>query len=178
MKKLLFIVLVFICASLNAQEVVMQETQEINMSKDALFSKTKMFISDSWTNTKHSIQNEDKDLGVIQVKTEKEIAVKAGMGLSCVYIYEYMTKFRVKDNKFRVEIYDVKCTSAEQMGLGKSYKIPLIQYFEGEKPLGKTKSAGKGVSTTKAFEMMEELRNEFKTIVELYLKQMKVEDNF
>lgn len=178
MKKLLFIILAFICTSISAQEVVMQETQEISMSKDVLFSKTKMFISDSWTNPKRSIQNEDKDLGVIQVRTEKEIAVKAGMGLSCVYTYEYMTKFRVKDNKFRVEIYDVQCTSAEQVGLGKNYKVPLIQYFEGEKPLGKTKSAGKGVSATKAVEIMEELRNEFKTIIELYLKQIKVEDDF
>ena len=120
MKKILFFILTVICTSISAQEIVMQETQEINIGKEDLFSRTKMFISDSWRNPKLSIQNEDINLGVIQVKTEKDITVKVGMGLSCIYTYEYMTRFRVKDNKFRIEIYDVKCTSAEQVGLVKS----------------------------------------------------------
>ena len=69
---------------------------------------------------------EDKDNGVIQVKTEKEFSISVGMGLKCIYKYEYLTKFRFKDNKYKIEIYDINCVSAEQTGAGKVYSVPLI----------------------------------------------------
>ena len=142
-----------------------QSTKECQKSQSELYSIIRMYISDKWNNPKKSITNEDKELGLIQVNTEKEIIVNAGMGLKYVYTYKYNTKFRIKDNKYKIEIYDIECTDAQQIGLGDSYKIPLIPYFEGENVPEKTKSMGKGVSKKKAIQMMEELRQEFESII-------------
>lgn len=78
------------------------------------------------------------------------------MGLKCVYAYEYLSKLRFKDNKYKVEIYDIQCLSAKRRGLGTEYNIPLIPYFTGENAPN-TKSMGKGVSKKKAIEIMQDL---------------------
>lgn len=141
-----------------------QSTKDCSKTQSELYSIVRMYISDKWNNPKNSISNEDKEAGLIQVNTEKDIIVKAGMGLKYVYTYKYRTRFRLKDNKYRIEIYDIECTNAEQVGLGDSMPIPLIPYFEGDKAPEKTKSLGKGVSKKKAIQMMEELRAEFEVI--------------
>lgn len=178
MKRILFLLFCTFSLLTSAQNAPIEVIKEVNLSKDELFSKTKMFISDKWNNPKRSILNEDKDNGIIQVKTEKEISINVGMGLKCVYNYEYLTKFRVKDNKYKIEIYDIKCLSAEQEGLGSTYKIPLIPYFEGDNAPDKLKSAGKGISKKKAIEMMQELRDEFSEIFNQYGKYLSEKDDF
>lgn len=142
-----------------------QSTKECQKTQSELYSIVRMYISDNWVNPKKSITNEDKELGVIQVDTEKEIVVNAGMGLKYIYTYKYHTKFRIKDNKYRIEIYDIVCTNAKQAGLGSNYDLPLIPYFEGDNAPEKTKTMGKGVSKKKAIQMMEELRQEFELII-------------
>lgn len=178
MKQVLFLFLLTFSLLANAQSNSLEVIKEVNLSKNELFSKTKMFISDKWSNPKRSILNEDKDTGIIQVKTEKEISTNVGMGLKCVYNYEYLTKFRVKDNKYKIEIYDIRCISAKQTGLGSEYSIPLIPYFEGDNAPDKLKSAGKGISKKKAIQMMEELRNEFSEIFTQHNQYLSEEDDF
>lgn len=178
MKQVLFLLFCAFSLLTAAQNTPIEVTKETNLSKNELFSKTKMFISDKWNNPKRSILNEDKDSGIIQVKTEKEIASNVGMGLQCVYIYEYLTKFRMKDNKYRIEIYDIKCLSAQQVGLGTTHNVPLIPYFEGDNAPDKLKSLGKGISKKKAIQMMQELRNEFSTLFNQYDKYLSEEDDF
>lgn len=178
MRKILFL---FFCAFSilsSAQNEPLEVTKEISLSKDDLFSKTKMFISDKWNNPNSSIQNEDKVGGIVQVKTEKEFSINVGMGLKCVYNYEYLTKFRVKDGKYKIEIYNIKCVSANQVGLGKEYKIPLIPYFTGNNTPEKLKSAGKGISKKKAIEMMQELNDEFSDIFNQYNQYVNEKDDF
>lgn len=175
MKNIFLLLISIFPILLNAQNSKLEDIQEVTMNKNELFSKTKMFISDKWQNPKHSIQNEDKDGGVVQVKTEKEFSINVGMGLKCVYKYEYLTKFRLKDNKYKIEIYDINCTSASQVGLGNEYKIPLIPYFEGDN-VPDTKKAGKGISKKKAIALMDELRDEFSAIFKEYNQYLK-EDN-
>lgn len=155
----------------------LEDVKEVSLSKKELFSKAKMFISDKWNNPKRSIQNEDPDAGIIQVKTEKEFSVNVGMGLKCVYKYEYLTKFRVKDNKYKIEVYDINCVSAEQVGAGKVYSVPLIPYFTGD-DAPDTKKMGRGISKKKAIEIMDELRDEFNTIFVQYNKYLAMEDDF
>lgn len=178
MNKILLLFFAMIPFTLFAQESATEDVQEVVSSKDELFSKTKMFISDKWNNPKRSVINEDKDGGIIQVKTTKEFSINVGMGLKCVYEYEYLTKFRFKDNKYKVEIYDIKCLSAAQEGLGKKYDVPMIPYFIG-KDAPETKKMGRGISEKKAIEMMDELRQEFQTIIKLYNKNItQKEDDF
>ena len=178
MNKILIFLLVVLPIGLCAQNSSkIEEVKEVSLSKNELFSKAKMFISDKWNNPTHSIQNEDKDSGIIQVKTEKEFSISVGMGLKCVYKYEYLTKFRFKDNKYKIEIYDINCVSAEQTGAGKEYSVPLIPYFTGDN-VPDTKKMGRGISKKKAIEMMDELRAEFNAILTQYNKYISIEDDF
>lgn len=177
MKGILFTIILLFPLLIKAQVANIEETKEIEMTQSELFSKTKMFISDRWINPKKSIQNEDKEGGIIQVKTQEEIAINVGMGLKCIYIYEFLTKFRFKDNKYRIEIYDIDCTSAVQSGLGTTHDIPLIPYFTGDN-VPQTKKMGKGISEKKAKEMMNELNDKFKEIITSYNKYIAEKDDF
>jgi len=102
------------------------------------------------------------------------------MGLVNLYTYKYSVKLQAKDNKCRVQIYDVECIEAYQVGLGKEYKIPQIQPFTGNDTDQKTKSMGKGVSKKKAVEMMQELNSFFNSIIASYEKQLEnsADDNW
>ena len=155
----------FLISFYGFSQSTIESTKECQKTKSELYSIVRMYISDKWVNPQKSITNEDNELGLIQVNTEKEITINAGMGLKCVYKYKYHTKFRIKDNKYRIEIYDIVCTDAKQEGLGTSYDIPLIPYFDGENAPEKTKSMGKGISKKKAIQIMEELRQEFESII-------------
>lgn len=176
MKRIIFLLSLLLAFSANAQDVVMEKVQEVQMNKDALFTKAKMFITDKWVNPKWSIQNEDKESGVIQVKTTKEIVFKQ-MLVGAVYNYEYLTRFRFKDNKYKIEIYDVTCTNAQQVGAGTECNVPLIPYFEGENAPEKTKSLGKGISKKDAIKMMNALRSEFSSIIDGYFKFLKTDND-
>lgn len=148
----------------HAQDIVKESTHEVELTKDALFTKVKMFIVDSWANPKNSILNEDKEIGLIQLKTDSEIAINVGMGLQCVYEYEYRTRIRLKDGKYKIEFYGVTCTRAEQVGMGDSLDVPEIPYFDGKEPPVKTTKMGRGVPAKKASEIMDALRQEWEFI--------------
>jgi hypothetical protein len=161
-----------------AQETVKEHVFETEMSKDAIFQQVKMFVVDSWVNPNNSILNEDKENGIIQLKTDKDIAINVGMGLQCVYEYEYRVKIRMKDGKCKIEFYDVICKDAQQVGMGNNMDVPQIPYFEGNEPPVKTTKMGRGVNAKKAVEVMNELRSEFETITELLGKSLQKDDDF
>lgn len=162
----------------NAQDVVKESTHEIDLTKDAMFARVKMFITDSWVNPKNSTLNEDKENGVIQIKTDSEIAIKVGMGLQCVYEYEYRTRIRMKDGKYKIEFYGVICTDAAQVGMGDSLDVPKIPYFEGNEPPVKTTKMGRGVPEKKAYEIMDALREEWSLIETKLADYLTAEDDF
>ena len=97
--------------SVSIREPVASETKDVEATKTELFSFTKMFIADKWQNANNALVNADEEAGVLQVASETQVAVKQGMGLGCIYDYSYNVRFRIKDNKYRVEIYDVRCTT-------------------------------------------------------------------
>lgn len=160
-----------------AQEPVASETKEVEATKSQLFSFTKMFVSDKWQNANNALVNADEELGVIQVSSETEKGVKQGMGMGCVYDYSYTVRFRIKDNKYRVEIYDVRCTKAQQVGMGSKYDVPLLEYFEGDEPKAKTQSMGKGATKKQAKQVMDDLRAEFSEIISTYSKYIASNNN-
>lgn len=155
-------------ASAFAQETVASETKDIEATKSQLFSLTKMFVADKWQNANNALVNADEEAGIIQVSGETEKGVKQGMGIGCAYDYSYTVRFRIKDNKYRVEIYDVRCKRAEQVGMGGSYDVPLLEYFEGDEPKAKTQSMGKGANKKQAKQVMDDLRAEFAEIISTY----------
>lgn len=175
MKKVLFtILLLFTGAVLYAQSVVVSETKEVDMSASQLYSFTKMFVADAWNDANDVIVNADEVVGVVQVKAITRVCVQQIPGLGCCYDYSYSVKFRIKDNKYRIEIYDVNCIRAKQVGLGGEVDVPEIEYFEGEEPNGKTKLMGKGASKKEAKQVMDDLRSEFNVIISSYAKYVEV----
>lgn len=132
MKKVLFMVICLLATlSINAQEFKFEKIIEVNKTQSELYSLSKMFVADFWNSAKNVTQNQDDAAHTIQLKAIKDIEVKAGMGLVNLYTYKYSVKLQAKDNKCRVQIYDVECIEAYQVGLGKEYKIPQIQPFTG-----------------------------------------------
>ena len=162
------------------QEFKFEKIIEVNKTQSELYSLSKMFVADFWNSAKNVTQNQDDAEHTIQLKAIKDIEVKAGMGLVNLYTYKYSIKLQAKDNKCRVQIYDVECIEAYQVGLGKEYKIPQIQPFTGNDTDQKTKSMGKGVSKKKAVEMMQELNSFFNSIIASYEKQLEnsADDNW
>lgn len=181
MRKVLFMAIcLFTTLSINAQEFKFEKIIEVNKTQSELYSLSKMFVTDFWNSAKNVTQNQDDAACTIQLKAIKEMEVKAGMGLVNLYIYKYSVKFQTKDNKCRVQIYNVKCIDAYQAGLGTKHKIPQIQPFTGNDTNQKTKSMGKGISKKKAVEMMQELNAFFNSIITSYEKQLErsIDDNW
>ena len=117
---------------------------------------------------------------VIQLKAIVEKEIPAGMGLSNLYTYKYTVKFQAKENRCRIQIYDIECIEANQIGFGKTLEIPLIQPFMGDDTDQKTKSMGKGISKKKAVELMEDLKLYFNSMILSYEKQLlnSIDDNW
>lgn len=181
MKKMLLAVLcMFAALSINAQDFKFEKVIEAGKKQPELYSASKMFVADFWNSAKNVTQNQDDAAATIQVKAIKEVEVKAGMGLVNLYTYKYSVKIQAKDNKCRIQIYDVICDEACQAGLGNEHKIPLIQPFMGDDTDQKTKSMGKGVSKKKTVEMMQELKSFFNSIIASYEKQLQnsADDNW
>ena len=187
-KKIMKLLLLLISAvlsigSLNAQDTtyIFEKVGDIQKTKNALYSDTKEFIADNWNDINSAIQNDDKEAGVIQIKGSMVLTVKQGMGISCAYGYNYNIKFRQKDNKYKIEIYDVVCAEAVYNGLGQSCTLPLIQPFEKDVP--KTKSMGRGPSKKQATELMIALKKRCTDIISMYSnfiskEKVKVDDDF
>lgn len=174
MKKTLFI-LFLIPTILFAQEYKFEKTDTIDLSNDELYSRTKIFIADFWNNANFVTQNDSKEN--IQVVGKHSEIRKVGMGLSNIYEYKYTVRFRMKDNKYRIEIYDIICTGAYQEGLGSRHDIPLIQPYFGETNQ-KTSSMGKGLSKKKANEMMNDLTAFFEKIIVIHENALKEQDEW
>lgn len=174
MKKVLFVALsLFIVISINAQDFKFEKIIEINKSQSELYSLSKMFVADFWNSAKNVTQNQDDALSTIQLKAIKDLEIKAGMGLVNLYTYKYSVKLQAKDNKCRIQIYDIECIDAYQSGLGTKHEIPQIQPFTGDDTEQKTKSMGKGISKKKAVEMMNDLTSFFNSIILSYENQLK-----
>ena len=172
-RTLLAAIAVIVPMLVSAQDVGIESSLDVDKTKSELFAITKSFIADSWSNSKEAITSENEELGYIQVSADYNANVKVGMGLGCVYEYDYKVRFRVKDGKCKVEIYDIVCMSASQIGLGNSYSVPLIPYFEGDDVPKKLKTMGRGLSKKQAIKMMDELRGDMQNIIQSYFKYIK-----
>ena len=181
MKKLFFsVMLFFVVLSINAQDFKFEKIIEVNKSQAELYSISKMFVSDCWNSAKNVTQNQDDVASVIQLKAIVEKEIPAGMGLSNLYTYKYTVKFQAKENRCRIQIYDIECIEANQIGFGNTLEIPLIQPFMGDDTDQKTKSMGKGISKKKAVELMEDLKLYFNSMILSYEKQLlnSIDDNW
>ena len=141
-------------------------SDSIEIDKEELYSKTKLFIAETWKSADDVIQLDDKEGGQILIKGVSVQKVKHATALF-EYTYSYNLTFKFKDGKCRVFLKNVQCELAHY-----SYnEVVKIEPFEGG-DCPKTSSAGVGISKKKAIIMMESLKQELQAIVDEYLSQM------
>ncbi len=146
-------------------------TIENELNKSLNYSNSKSFIATYWNSAKNVIQNDDKETGIVLIKAKVDFSCNMGMGLKNVYTYEYIATYRMKDSKCRLDINNIRCIKAKQVGFGVPQDIPLIQPYKGDTPQ-KLKKMGKGMSKKKADELMLDIDNHFSEILESYEKYM------
>jgi len=86
---------------------VWEKIDSCNKTKEQIYSDTKMFIAENWVSANDVIQNDDKETGSILVKgtiTQTEIVTM----YSHEWVFSYTVSFLIKDNKFKIKIYNVR----------------------------------------------------------------------
>ena len=135
-------------------------------SKSQLYSKTKLFIGETWKSAQDVIQSDDAQSGVILVK---------GLSIQNLYYqmndhrwtYAYNIKFYMKDNKCRIVIGDVYCDAA-RCGTYEWPHMPVADNYPETKGLKTT-----GVNETRYFKLMSMLKAELQMVVDSYSEFVK-----
>ena len=131
-----------------------------------LYSKTKLFIGETWKSAQNVIQNDDKDAGIILVK---------GISVQNLYYqmndhrwtFSYSVKFLMKNNKCRIIIEDVYC-SAARVAQYEWPHMPVSDVYPSSKGLKIT-----GVNEKRYVQLMISLRTELQSIVNSYTDYVK-----
>lgn len=178
MRKVFLMLAMVLPVILSAQDFEFEKIINVNKSRSEIYSASKMFVADFWNSAKAVTQNQDDASYTIQIKALKNMEVKVGMAMCCVYDYTYTVKIQAKENKCRIQIYDVVCRNAYQGGFGGEQSIPEIQPFLGNETEQKTKKMGKGLSKKKAVEMMKDLKSYFENIISEYEKALNDNDEW
>lgn len=162
---IMMLVAVFFCISSFAQEFEFSKVVQAKGTPSELFSKAKDFVSQTYNSAKNVIQNEDDKANILLVKARHTKEYAVGMGLTCVYTYEYSFKIQCREGRCKIDVFDISCIEANQEGLGTVNEIPKIQPFFGEETEQKTKSMGRGLSKKKAAQMMKDLQEDFNALI-------------
>ena len=177
MRKVILMLAMILPMFVFSQEFKFEKIINVDGSQAELYSASKTFVADFWNSAKTVTQNADDISYTIQVKALKTMEVKVGMGMYCNYDYVYTVKMQTKENRCRIQIYDVICNNAFQNGLGGKLSIPEIQPFMGDDTEQKTKRMGKGLSKKKSIEMMSELKSYFEGLISSYEKSLNSNDD-
>lgn len=141
-------------------------TDSLENNKSELYSKTKLFVGETWRSAQDVIQNDDKESGIILIK---------GVSVQNLYyqmnnhrwVFNYTIKFMIKDNKCRILIEDVYCSDAR-----------VAQYKWPHMPVSDTYPASKGFKTTgvnkdRYLIIMKSLKLELQSIADSYVHEVK-----
>ncbi|NQT78013.1 MAG: DUF4468 domain-containing protein [Bacteroidetes bacterium] len=122
-----------------------------------LYSKTKMFIGETWKSAHDVIQNDDKEAGLILVKGASVKHLYFALN-DHVWTFRYNVKFLLKDYKTRLIIEDVYCDAA-RCGTWEWPHVPVAD--QPPNPCYGTTSLSKRQYT----KLMTSLKNELQLIV-------------
>lgn len=149
----------------------------ISLSKNQIYSNTKVFIAKHWKSGKDVIQVDDKEEGVIVIKGIKSFNVKAWLNIF-TYNYVYTLTFKMKENRFRITLNDIYCESASVSS--NQCKPKCIEPFDGKECPSTGSASCMGPSKDKIVDMMSTLKNECGGIIDqyiLFLKNAKINNN-
>ena len=165
MKNLILFVVIFVtthnlCAQENFEWDVIDSIPKL---KNQIYTDTKLFIADNWRESKAVIQNDDKEGGNILLKGLTCPTIKV-MTSDYTYCYDYTVIFMMKDNKFRIKIYDVYYN--ENFSTGKlGMRIP----FDGQPEMSAIRL---GLTLKQWANLMSWLKQDLQKIVDSYVYYM------
>jgi len=141
-------------------------TDSLDDNQSQLYSKTKLFIGETWKSAQNVIQNDDKDAGIILVK---------GVIIQNLYYqmndhrwtFSYSVKFLMKDNKCRIIIEDVYCSAARVTHYEWPH-MPVSDVYPSSKGMKIT-----GVNEKRYVQIMVSLRQELQSIIDSYIDYVK-----
>jgi hypothetical protein len=168
MKKLLLSTLtLLIFLNVNAQNTPSWEKKDsVTLTKNQIYNFTKVFIAEYWKSAKEVIQSEDKESGEIFIKGKTKQMANIGLGQHLDFWYVYSVKFMMKDNKFKITVYNVKLDSSpSDWWQSKSEALEPQKNFPGR---NKT-----GLSEKNWITLIESINNEMQLIVDSYDKEIK-----
>lgn len=141
-------------------------TDSLEDNKSQLYSKTKLFVGETWKSAQDVIQNDDKESGLILVK---------GISIQNLYYqmndhkwtFNYTIKFLLKDNKCRIIIEGIYCSAAR-----------VAQYEWPHMPVADSYPISKGLKLTGLNEkryltVMSTLKQEMQSLVDSYIATVK-----
>lgn len=131
-------------------------------TKEHLFSKAKVAISNIYNSSTDVIKNSDKDLGIIQIKAKTSLTLKRNMGFAVItYYYDYSLILSFKDGRYRMELNGVTANGTNDY----RWTYPQVSFtYQG---MGKT-----GVSRRQHQEQMELLQYKLNSIINRIGEQM------
>lgn len=138
----------------------------LELNQDQLYSKTKLFIGETWKSAQNVIQNDDKVAGVILVK---------GLCIENIFFqmndhrwtFSYNVKFYIKDKKCRIVIDNVYCESA-RAGQYEWPHLPVADNYPTEKGPKTT-----GLFKDRYLELMHLVKLDLQSIVDSYVLNSK-----
>ena len=170
MKKVLQSILFLTTLIANSQEnfewVVKDSVQK---TKNEIYIDTKDFISETFNSTKAVIDYDEKEDGIIAIKPVVILSAKRS-NWRYKYTYTYTLKFRMKDNKYMVEIQDVHCSNSRSTKPRVIAVDPIHPFAEDECDISTWSS---GIVCKQAIPLMEELKQELNSIIPLYQEFIK-----
>ena len=149
----------------------------VSKAKDKLYSDTKIFIANTWRSSVAVTETglDDKENGIIIIKCASKKSTSWG-----TYFYHYKVTFRMKDNKFKIDIGNVYCDDVYMDG--KFYQT--LQPFDYEET--DYGAWGKGdnypetaprIGKKQIIKMMSSLKNELESITKEYSSYIKTNVN-
>lgn len=172
MKKLLVLLFLLLVSSpkTKAQNNFAWElTDSVPKTAIQIYNETKLFIAETWKSAKAVIQLDDKDAGIILIKGTILKQNQFMMG-EYDYYYDYTVTFKMKENRFKVILDNVNCSSTYFSGHG---TISKIQPFDGENCPETGTFSNPGIPRKKAIKMMAQLKNDMQQIVDAYIISIK-----
>lgn len=168
MKKITLFLILLMLANLSYGQVEFKwdVIDSISKPKDLIYSETKMFIAEFWKSAQDVIQNDDKDGGMILIKGESLQSSYFQMH-DHNWTFSYTVKFMMRDNKFRIIIENVYCSSARCSDV-EWPKMPVGDLYPVEKGMRKT-----GLNEERYLEIMKSLKIELQNIVDRYQVHIK-----
>lgn len=142
-----------------------EKTDSISKSKSQIYSDTKMFIAETWTSSKAVIENDDKEGGIILIKGNVIKSDTYSMNV-LDYVYGYTVTFRMKDNKYKINLDNVYCKSVnDKFG----WKLSKVEPFEADNaPKMNGGIMTNGLPKKKMIILMSEVKKELQSIFDSY----------